>query len=222
MDGAWQTLQGDFSPSLKRQNFLVTETNAQTLGWDSSSQYPPYDGQLRLDVYTDVSSGANMVEYRHWHSIHAGQETYWKGVLSHDLEPNRAYAEVTRIAHELRKIGPGIVNLKINNDVAILYSVDSSNALSFMPMVPRTGEAWVPGKAAVADFVSHAQAADSPDELSIFITRQLMQRHAPSLMMLTLHDMDIAHSGAYSLYVDAIRRADRLCAVADDSGESRV
>jgi len=64
----------------------------------------------------------------------------------------------------------------------------------------------------VADFVSHAQTADSPDELSIFIARQLMQQHAPSLMMLTLHDMDIAHSGAYSLYVDAIRRADRLCA----------
>jgi beta-galactosidase len=82
MDGAWQALQGDFARSLKYQNFLVTETNAQTLGWDSSSQYPPYDGQLRLDVYTDVSSGANMVEYWHWHSIHAGQETYWKGVLS--------------------------------------------------------------------------------------------------------------------------------------------
>jgi hypothetical protein len=64
----------------------------------------------------------------------------------------------------------------------------------------------------VSDFLKHAQAVDSADELSIFIARQLMQRHAPSLMMLTLHDMDIAHSGAFSLYVDAIRRADRLCA----------
>ena len=27
-----------------------------------------------------------------------------------------------------------------------------------------------------------------------------------------MHDIDIAHSGAYSLYVDAIRRTDRLCA----------
>ena len=88
-------MQGDFSRSLKHTNFLVTETNAQTLGWDSAEQLPPYDGQLRLNVYTNVSSGANMVEYWHWHSIHAGQETYWKGVLSHDLEPNRAYAEVS-------------------------------------------------------------------------------------------------------------------------------
>ena len=63
----------------------------------------------------------------------------------------------------------------------------------------------------VSDFVQHAQSVESADELSLFITRQLMRQHAPSLMMLTLHDMDIAHAGAYSLYVDAIQRADRLC-----------
>jgi beta-galactosidase len=147
LDGAWQALQGDFSRSLKHSNFLVTETNAQTLGWDSAGQFPPYDGQLRLDVYTDVSSGANMVEYWHWHSIHAGQETYWKGVLSHDLQPNRAYAEVTRIAHELQKVGPELANMTIQNRVAILYSVDSSNGISFMPFEPQGSAWWVPGKA---------------------------------------------------------------------------
>ena len=133
MDGAYQALQGDYFRSLKRRNFLVTETNAQTIGWDSAGQYPPYDGQMRLDVYTDIANGANMVEYWHWHSIHAGQETYWKGVLGHDLEPNRAYAEVSRTAHELQRFGPRLVNLAIHNEVAILYSVDSSNGISFMP-----------------------------------------------------------------------------------------
>jgi len=34
---------------------------------------------------------------------------------------------------------------------------------------------------------------------------------APSLLWITLHDIDIAHAGAFSLYVDAIRRSDRLC-----------
>lgn len=147
MDGAWQAEQSDFSRSLKHGNFLVTETNAQTLGWDSAWQFPPYDGQMRLDVYSYLSSGANMVEYWHWHSIHAGQETYWKGVLSHDLEPNRAYAEVSRTAHELQKIGPQLVNLKIKNEVAILYSVDSSNGLKFMPIERPAAEGWIPGKA---------------------------------------------------------------------------
>ena len=65
--------------------------------------------------------------------IAANQETYWKGVLSHDLEPNRAYAEVARTAHELEKVGPRLVGMKKHNDVAILWSRDSANALTFMP-----------------------------------------------------------------------------------------
>jgi beta-galactosidase len=132
-NGWFQTMQSDFSRSLKHTNFLVTETNAQTIGWTSGGQFPPYDGQLREDVYTYLSNGANMVEYWHWASIAANQETYWKGILSHDLEPNREYAEMSRTAHELEKVGPQLVGLKIHNDVAILYSRDSWNGISFMP-----------------------------------------------------------------------------------------
>ena len=102
-------------------------------------QFPPYDGQLREDVYTHLSNGANMVEYWHWASIAANQETYWKGILSHDLEPNRAYAEMSRTAHELQKIGPHLVGLKIHNDVAILWSRDSANAIDFMPYTGHSG-----------------------------------------------------------------------------------
>ncbi|MDQ1919208.1 beta-galactosidase [Massilia pseudoviolaceinigra] len=131
--GVDQTLQADFTRSLKRDNFLVLETNAQTTDWSSSFQYPPYDGQFREDVYTHLSNGANMVEYWHWASIHANQKTYWKGVLSHDLEPNRAYAEMSRTGRELKKIGPRLVNLKIHSDVAILWSRDSLNAINDMP-----------------------------------------------------------------------------------------
>ncbi len=151
MDGQSQAEQGDYIRSLKHANYLVTETNAQTTDWSSAHQFPPYDGQLRLDVYTHLSSGANMVEYWHWASIHSGQETYWKGVLSHDLEPNRAYAEVSRTAHELSKIGPHLVNLRIRNDVAILYSVDSANALDFMPFALAPAEQWQMGKT-LADY----------------------------------------------------------------------
>ncbi len=130
--GIW--MSGDLARSLKHTNYLVTETNAQTIGWDSRTQYPQYPGQLRLVVYAHLAAGANMVEYWHWHSLHYGQETYWKGVLSHDLEPNRTYAEVSRVAGELRKLGPQLVNLRKDNKVAILFSADSANALSYMPV----------------------------------------------------------------------------------------
>ena len=61
------------------------------------------------------------------------------------------------------------------------------------------------------DFVRHALSLDSADELSVYVARQLMLEVAPSLIWITLHDIDVAHSGAYSLYIDGIRRTDRLC-----------
>jgi hypothetical protein len=67
-------------------------------------------------------------------------------------------------------------------------------------------------KLSVSDFVAHALTLSSPDELSVYIARQLMRRYAPSLLWITLHDMDVAHSGSYSLYIEGIRRTDRLCA----------
>ncbi len=124
---------GDFFRSVKNKNYLITETNAQTIGWNSRSQQPPYPGQLRQNVYAHIGSGANMVGYWHWHSIHYGQETYWKGILSHDLQPNRAYAEMSKTAHELKRIGPMIVNLRKENEVAILFSHDSNDGLNAMP-----------------------------------------------------------------------------------------
>jgi hypothetical protein len=67
-------------------------------------------------------------------------------------------------------------------------------------------------KLSVDDFKAHALTLSSPDELSVYIARQLMRQVAPSLLWITMHDIDIAHAGAYSLYIDGIRRTDRLCA----------
>jgi hypothetical protein len=64
----------------------------------------------------------------------------------------------------------------------------------------------------VEDFAAHARTLSSPDELSVYIAIRLMQQEAPSLLWITMHDIDVAHSGAYSLYIEGIRRTDRLCA----------
>jgi hypothetical protein len=67
-------------------------------------------------------------------------------------------------------------------------------------------------KLSVDDFMAHARTVSSPDELSMYIAKRLMQQESPSLLWITMHDIDIAHSGAYSLYIEAIQRTDRLCA----------
>jgi hypothetical protein len=66
-------------------------------------------------------------------------------------------------------------------------------------------------KSSVSDFMAHAKSLASPDELSVYIAQELMRQYSPSLLWITLHDIDIEHSGAYSLYLDGIRRSDRLC-----------
>jgi hypothetical protein len=64
----------------------------------------------------------------------------------------------------------------------------------------------------VEDFTGHARTLTSADELSVYVMRHVMRQFAPSLLWITLHDMDIAHTGAFSLYLEGIRRTDRLCA----------
>jgi hypothetical protein len=67
-------------------------------------------------------------------------------------------------------------------------------------------------KLSVDDFATSARSLASPDELSVYVAKRLMKQLAPSLLWVTLHDIDIAHSGTFSLYIDGIRRCDRLCA----------
>lgn len=67
-------------------------------------------------------------------------------------------------------------------------------------------------KLSVSEFTAHARGLASPDELSVYIAKQLMRQLAPSLLWITLHDIDVAHAGAFSLYIQGIQRSDRLCA----------
>ena len=66
-------------------------------------------------------------------------------------------------------------------------------------------------KLSATDFRAHAKTLSSPDELSLYIVRQLIRQMAPSFLWITMHDIDVAHAGAYSLYIEGIRRTDRLC-----------
>ncbi len=117
---------GDMARSLKNDNYLILETEAQGFpGWT------PYKGQLRLQAYSHIASGANGVMYWHWHSIHNSFETYWKGILSHDFQENDTYREACIIGREFSEIGSHLVNLKKKNDVAVLVSNEALTALKW-------------------------------------------------------------------------------------------
>lgn len=129
LTGTEISLGGDITRSLKKDNYLVLETEAQGF-----PQWVPYEGQLRQQAFSHVASGANMVSYWHWHSIHNSFETYWKGLLSHDLEENDTYLEAKTIGRDFARFGDKLVNLKKFNKVAMLVSNESLTGLRWFPI----------------------------------------------------------------------------------------
>ena len=126
LTGAEIAFGGALIRSLKQDNYLVIETEAQGFpGWT------PYKGQLRLQAYSHLASGANSVMYWHWHSIHNSFETYWKGLLSHDFQENATYREACIIGNEFARLGKHLVNLKKKNEVAVLVSNEALTALNW-------------------------------------------------------------------------------------------
>ncbi len=123
--GTWALyLSADRMYSSQQRPFLVTETNAQSIGfpWDNR---PAYDGQWRQAAWALVSRGAKMIEYWHWHTLHFGAETYWGGVLPHNGRPGRTYKEIAQLGAELEAAGSLVADLRPDSDVTMLYSLPS-------------------------------------------------------------------------------------------------
>jgi beta-galactosidase len=128
--GPWAVTQlADLMYSSKQAPFLVTETNAGSIGFSSMNE-SGYDGQWRQLAWLLVARGARLLEYWHWNTLPFGAEAYWGGVLPHSGIPGRAYQEIARIGQELRHAGGAFAAAEPDYDIAVLYDSDSKFALS--------------------------------------------------------------------------------------------
>lgn len=130
---------GDVARSTKDSNYIVMETEAQAF-----RHWVPYPGQLRLQAFSHIASGANMVSYWHWASTSNGYETYWKGLLGHDYQPNPVYNEAKTIGKELSEIGDNFLETHKKNRVAFVVSNQALSAVDWFPykntIFDKTGE----------------------------------------------------------------------------------
>ena len=134
--GVWAVYQlADTMWSSKQAPFLVTETNAATIGFSNLNQ-SPYDGQWRQAAWALVSRGARMIEYWHWQSLHFGAETYWGGVLPHSRVPGRVYHQIAALGAELAEAGDAVAASIPDADIAILFDSDSKFALASQAPFP--------------------------------------------------------------------------------------
>ncbi|MDC7241759.1 MAG: beta-galactosidase [Spirochaetales bacterium] len=129
LTGAEIAYGGDSIRSLKMDNYLVLECQAQAFKY-----WTPYPGQLRQQAYSHLASGADGIMYWNWHSIHNSFETYWKGLLSHDMESNPTYEEAVVFGNEWKKLNSELLHLKKNNRVALVTDNNSLDALKWFPL----------------------------------------------------------------------------------------
>lgn len=121
---------GDVTRSMRNgRNYLVLETEAQGF-----PQWTPYPGQLRLQAFGHLASGAQLVAYWHWATTANAVETYWRGLLSQDYKPNAAYAEAKTIGADIARLGPKLAGMTKRNRVAVYVSNTALTAFdSFKP-----------------------------------------------------------------------------------------
>jgi beta-galactosidase len=137
--GPWAVTQlADLMYSSRQDPFLVTETNAGSIGFSSMNE-SPYDGQWRQVAWLMIARGARLVEYWHWNTLPFGAETHWGGVLPHSGIPGRVYAEIARIGQELSQAGGAFAGARPDYDVAVLYDSDSKFALATQGPLPGAG-----------------------------------------------------------------------------------
>jgi hypothetical protein len=70
------------------------------------------------------------------------------------------------------------------------------------------------------EYINGPEAPTSGDELTFFLTREIMREFAPRLILVNFWDMDVAHWGSYSLYLNAITKTDRLTGMLWDEIEA--
>jgi beta-galactosidase len=133
--GVWALYQtADWMFSSRQQPFLVTETNASSIGapWENR---PAFDGQWRQAAWALVARGARMIEYWHWHTLHFGAETYWGGVLPHSGRPGRTYRELAGLGAEFDAAGPLVAGLEPDADITLVYSAPSKWLMQKYPPI---------------------------------------------------------------------------------------
>lgn len=135
--GVWALFQwGDRAYSTAGAQYLVTETNAQSIG-GSWQNHTPYPGQIKQAALALLARGGRMVEYWHWHTLHFGVETYWGGVLPHSQKPGRIYREVAALGKTLKSLGASLDSYEPDAEALILWSMDTKWSWNFYPPLSR-------------------------------------------------------------------------------------
>jgi hypothetical protein len=137
----------------------------------------------------NIGPGANVILSKQL-MIEAVERIIMGQTSRHRLEREQILQEMTAVLEtDYERIGWGVPSVSTFQD-------------------PTVKNAFI---AALTDFIRGPGAPASGDELTFLVAREVLQRVAPAMLMVNFSDMEVAHSGSYSLHLGGVRRADALC-----------
>jgi beta-galactosidase len=207
---AFPALQADIARGIRDEPYLVTETNATSVG-GSADNRPAWPGQLRQAAWLMIARGARMLEYWQWHTQHYGAESYWGGVLGHSMEHARTYEELAAVAREVAAADADLAGLRPDAGAALLVGSESRWALEFQGPLAGATHGWMGDRASFDRILASYYRAmfDAGVGVDIVAPRQLPADPAalverwPVLVAVALYVADDATLDLLARYAEA-------------------
>lgn len=111
----------DLMRSLKHQPFMLMESTPAQVNWQP---YSPLKrpGQMRATELQAVAHGADSVQYFQLKQAIGGSEKFHSAVISHsERTDTRAFKEVARLGHDLKKVGADFLGADTPAKVGIIF-----------------------------------------------------------------------------------------------------
>ncbi|HQY99449.1 MAG TPA: beta-galactosidase [Propionicimonas sp.] len=199
----------DVARGMKQAPFLVTETNATSIG-GSADGVVPWPGQRRQVVWQLLARGAQLIEYWHWHTNRYGAETWWQGILPHSLQPGRTYAELAEVGAELATNASLLTGLEPLSQVGLVVSAEARWGVEAQPPFHGPVKSWTGDQLAyekslgllyrglfdaglACDIVSPIQLRDACADDAAELVRRWPVLVAVSLYVIDDADLDLLH-----------------------------
>ena len=116
-------------------NFIVPEQASGLGSQPAFSTMTPEPGEMRRMALSSVARGADGLMFFRWRPAHFGAEIYWMGILDHDDQTRRRYAEAQDFGRDVAKLEPLLLGTSVRMDVGIAGGdFDNQEAYRTYPM----------------------------------------------------------------------------------------
>ncbi|WP_176083524.1 beta-galactosidase [Martelella sp. HB161492] len=116
-------------------NFIVPEQASGLGSQPTFATMTPEPGEMRRMALTSVARGADGLMFFRWRPAHFGAEIYWMGLIDHDNEPRRRFAEAKHFAEDIEAIKTELLGTHVRMDVGIAAAdFDNQESYKTYPM----------------------------------------------------------------------------------------